>query len=98
MSEMENKLNAEQLEAVTGGTNGDDVPVTTIKPRWVEVTASSLNCRYWPDGPIAKIYEKGHRLKVDAVTKDNLWYRLLIYDPKGGNCYGFIYKKYTREI
>ena len=51
-----------------------------------------------PNGEIAKIYEKGHKLKVDGITADGEWYRLLIYDPKGGTCYAYIYKKYTEKI
>lgn len=97
MSEFENKLNEEELDQVTGGKSAN-VVVKPITPIWVEVTSSSLNCRYTPDGAIAKIYEKGHRLKVDGITSDGLWYRLLINDPRGGTCYGFIYKKYTRKI
>ncbi|MDO5456563.1 MAG: hypothetical protein Q4F25_06580 [Eubacteriales bacterium] len=97
MNEMENnKLNDEMLENVTGGKSGR-VSVRPITPKWVIVTSSSLNCRYSPDGEIAKIYERGHRLKVDGITTDGLWYRLWIYDPRGGECYGYIYKQYTRN-
>ena len=94
-----NKLNESELSAVDGGAAGASaVKVRPIKPIWVEVTSSSLNCRYEPWGEIAKIYEKGHRLKVDGITADGEWYRLLIYDPRGGTCYAYIYKQYTRRI
>ena len=78
MSEIENKLNVEDLEQVTGGVGRQEIRVKAITPRWVKVTASSLNCRYTPNGPIAKTYEYGHKLKVDGITADGLWYRLLI--------------------
>ena len=83
---------------VTGGAAKAEVKVRPITPIWVRVTASSLNCRYTPNGEIAKIYEKGHKLKVDGITTDGEWYRLLIYDPKGGTCYAYIAKKYTEKI
>ena len=95
---MENKISEEELNEVTGGVGQADVKVKPITPIWVRVTASSLNCRYTPNGEIAKIYEKGHKLKVDGITADGEWYRLLIYDPKGGTCYAYIYKKYTEKI
>lgn len=82
MSEMENKLNVEDLEQVTGGVARQEIHVKAITPRWVKVTASSLNCRYTPNGPIAKTYEYGHKLKVDGITSDGEWYRLLINDPR----------------
>ena len=97
MSNFENKLNEEELDQVTGGKSAN-VSVKPITPLWIEVTASSLNCRYTPNGPIAKIYERGHRLKVDGITTDGKWYRLLINDPRGGTCYAFIYKLYTRKF
>lgn len=97
---MNNKLNPEELNDVTGGVSrgrGDArVKVRDIYPTWVIVTANSLNCRYSPNGEIAKVYEKGHRLKVNGITADGEWYRLLIYDPRGGTCDGYIYKAYTR--
>ena len=96
---MENKISAEELNEVTGGVGAaSSVKVRPITPIWVRVTASSLNCRYTPNGEIAKIYERGHKLKVDGITEDGEWYRLLIYDPKGGTCYAYIYKKYTEKI
>ena len=96
---MENKISAEELNEVTGGVGAaSSVKVRPITPIWVRVTASSLNCRYTPNGEIAKIYEKGHKLKVDGITTDGEWYRLLIYDPKGGTCYAYIAKKYTEKI
>ncbi len=99
MSEMmENKLNAEELNQVAGGTAREEINVRPIKPIWVKVTASSLNCRYTPNGPIAKTYEYGHKLKVDGITEDGKWYRLLINDPRGGTCYGFIFKQYTEVL
>ena len=88
---MENKLNAEELTEVTGGVGRQEINVKSI-------TASSLNCRYTPNGPIAKTYEYGHKLKVDGITTDGKWYRLLINDPRGGTCYAFIYKEYTQKI
>ena len=95
---MENKLNAEELNGITGGVGRQEIDVKAITPIWVMVTASSLNCRYTPDGPIAKTYEYGHKLKVDGITTDGKWYRLLINDPRGGTCYAFIYKEYTKKI
>ena len=95
---MENKLNAEELNGITGGVGRQEIDVKAITPIWVRVTASSLNCRYTPDGPIAKTYEYGHKLKVDGITTDGKWYRLLINDPRGGTCYAFIYKEYTKKI
>ena len=93
-----NKMTDEQLNQVTGGNDGrgdGTFSVYDITPRWVRVTSSSLNCRYWPNGEIAKTYERGHRLKVDGITTDGKWYRLWIYNPQGGECYGYIYKDYT---
>lgn len=98
MSEMENKLNVEDLEQVTGGVGRQEIRVKAITPRWVKVTASSLNCRYTPNGPIIKTYEHGHKLKVDGITGDGQWYRLLVNDPRGGTIYGFIFKEYTERI
>ena len=95
---MENKINEQELQEVTGGVGAARVSVKPITPIWVRVTASSLNCRYTPNGEIAKIYERGHKLKVDGITTDGEWYRLLIYDPKGGTCYAYIAKKYTEKI
>ena len=94
---MNNKLNAEELKGITGGVGRQEIDVKAITPIWVMVTASSLNCRYTPDGPIAKTYEYGHKLKVDGITTDGKWYRLLINDPRGGTCYAFIYKEYTKR-
>ena len=66
-----NKLNESELSAVDGGAaEASAVKVRPIEPIWVEVTSSSLNCRYTPNGEIAKVYEKGHRLKVDGITED----------------------------
>ena len=91
-----NKLSDIELEAATGGVaKKGEIKVRPITPIWVKVTASALNCRYTPNGEVAKVYEKGHRLKVDGITADGEWYRLLIYDPKGGTCYAFIAKRYT---
>ena len=94
----ENKISEAELNEVTGGVGEAGVKVRPINPIWVRVTASSLNCRYTPNGEIAKVYEKGHKLKVDGITADGEWYRLLIYDPKGGTCYAYIFKKYTEKI
>ena len=95
---MENKIGEEELNEVTGGVGAAEVKVRPITPIWVRVTSSSLNCRYTPNGEIAKIYEKGHKLKVDGITTDGNWYRLLIYNPNGGTCYGYIAKQYTQRI
>ena len=95
---MENKMNAEELSEVTGGRTAQSYRVRPINPIWVRVTASSLNCRYTPNGRIAKIYERGHKLKVDGITDDGVWYRLLINDPQGGTCYAYICKQYTERI
>lgn len=94
---MENKISEAELNEVSGGVGAAEVKVRPITPIWVRVTASSLNCRYAPNGEIAKIYEKGHKLKVDGITADGEWYRLLIYDPKGGTCYAYIAKRYTEK-
>ena len=76
MSEfMENKISEEALSEVTGGVGQAEVKVKPITPIWVRVTASSLNCRYTPNGEIAKIYERGHKLKVDGITADGEWPR-----------------------
>ena len=58
---MENKLNADELEAVAGGMEREEIHVRPIKPMWVKVTASSLNCRYTPITEDGKWY----RLLVD---------------------------------
>ena len=93
------KLNESELSAVDGGVaEASAVKVRPIEPIWVEVTASALKCRYTPWGEVAKVYERGHRLKVDGITGDGEWYRLLIYNPKGGTCYAYIYKQYTKRI
>ena len=64
-----NKLNESELSAVDGGVaSASGFKVRPIKPIWIKVTASSLNCRYTPWGEIAKVYERGHRLKVDGIT------------------------------
>ena len=67
---MENKIGEEELNEVTGGRTAQSYRVRPINPIWVRVTASSLNCRYTPNGKIAKIYERGHKLKVDGITTD----------------------------
>ena len=96
MSEMNEKLNSEQLDQVTGGNDGmGEVSVIDIYPMWVIVTASELNCRYTPNGKVAKVFKRGRELKVDGITMDGKWYRLWIYYPKGGECYGYIFKDYT---
>ena len=96
---MENKINEETLNEVTGGAGIGEAPaefkVRPIQRTRIRVTASSLHCRYTPNGPIAKDYERGHILYVDGITADGLWYRLLINDPRGGTCYAYIYKQYT---
>ena len=92
------KMNEEELDEVSGGTAQAAVKVKAITPIWVRVTSSSLNCRYTPGGKIAKVYEKGHKLKVDGITTDGNWYRLLINDYGGGACYAYVAKKYTREL
>ena len=94
------ELRREELEKVAGGNDGmgGDFSVYDTTPVWVRVTASTLNCRYTPNGEIAKTYEYGHKLKVDGITTDGLWYRLWIYNPQGGECYGYIYKAYTEPI
>ena len=80
MSELNNKLNIDALEQVTGGNDGtgEGFSVRDIQPIWVRVTSSTLNCRYTPNGRIAKVYERGHKLKVDGITLDGEWYRLWI--------------------
>jgi hypothetical protein len=95
MSEMMDKMNAEELNEVTGGVGRQEIIVKAITPIWVKVTASSLNCRYTPNGKVAKVFKRGRELKVDGITMDGKWYRLWIYDPKGGECYGYIFKDYT---
>ncbi len=96
-------LDDEALEKVVGGTtagvNGSSAGIRPITPTWVMVTASTLNCRYGPStsAAIARKYNSGHKLKVDGISTDGNWYRLMIYDPRGGTCYGYIYKIYTEE-
>ena len=67
MSEMENnKINEQQLENVAGGNDGrgeGTYSAYDITPRWIRVTASELNARYWPNGEVAKVYKRGDRLK-----------------------------------
>ena len=62
MSEMENnKINEEQLDNVAGGNEGrgeGTYSAYDITPRWIRVTASELNARYWPNGEVAKVYVK----------------------------------------
>ena len=96
---MNNKINEEELNAVSGGVGSAGVKVIPITPIWVRVTASSLNCRYTPNGEIAKVFNHGHKLKVDGITTDGLWYRLWILDPiNGGECAGYIYAEYTLDL
>ena len=99
-NELNNELSYKVLDQVTGGNDGmgGSFSVYDITPVWVMVTATSLNCRYSPNGEIAKVYEYGHRLQVNGITTDGLWYRLWIYNPKGGECNGYIYKQYTQLI
>jgi hypothetical protein len=98
MTDINNNINDEALDQVVGGNDGHTgFSVRDITPMWVRVTSSTLNCRYWPDGDIAKTYEYGHKLKVDGITTDGLWYKLWIYDPRGGECNGYIYKQYTER-
>ena len=84
MSEMENnKINEEQLDNVAGGNDGrgeGTYSAYDISPRWIRVT---------------KVYKRGDRLKVDGITTDGKWYRFWMYDPKGGECNGYIFKAYT---
>ena len=35
------------------------------------------------------------RVTVDGITTDGKWYRFWMYDPKGGECNGYIFKAYT---
>lgn len=100
MSEINDRLNEKQLDQVVGGLGrgDDDYDVIDIGPYWVRVTVNDLKCRYWPNGEIAKSYDAGHELKIDGVTTDGNWYRLWIYDPRGGECYGYIWKDYTETI
>ena len=99
---MENKLDAEELDAVSGGTDSGlyEIEVIPIEPYWIKVTASLLNCRNIPSlkGGIIKKYEYGHKLKVNGITSDGKWYRLLVNDPHGGMIYGFIFKAFTEEL
>ena len=86
MSEENKKLNDEELKQIAGGNDGmgdGTFSVVDIPDTWVRVTASELNCRYWPNG---------------SITTDGLWYRLWIYNPQGGECNGYIYKAYTEPI
>ena len=94
------KLNSESLEQVTGGNDGmgEYFSVIDIVPIWVKVRSSSLYCRYTPNGEIAKVFEHSHKLKVDGITTDGLWYRTMILDPMGGECAGYVFKEYTEEL
>lgn len=78
---------------------GETFSVIDITPKWIKVRSSSLNCRYTPNGEIAKVFNHGHKLKVDGITTDGLWYRLWILDPiNGGECAGYIYAEYTLDL
>ena len=80
------KLDESMLDEVSGGVGAASVGVRDINPYWVRTTArSGLKCRLAPN-------------KVNGITTDGEWYRLLCYHPEGGTCYGFIYKKYTERI
>ena len=83
------KLNDELLDEVSGGVGAASVGVRDVGPYWVRTTAR---------GKVLKTYEYGHKLKINGITTDGEWYRLLCYHPEGGTCYGFIYKKYTERI
>ena len=100
MSEInDKKLNEELLEEVTGGVSEQSIGCRDVGPYWVRVTArSGLKCRLAPNGKVLKTYEYGHKLKINGLTTDGKWYRLLCYHPEGGTCYGFIYKEYTERI
>ena len=100
MSEInDKKLNEELLEEVTGGVSEQSIGCRDVGPYWVRVTArSGLKCRLAPNGKVLKTYEYGHKLKINGITTDGKWYRLLCYHPEGGTCYGFIYKEYTERI
>ena len=101
MSEMINsKLDSEALEQVAGGNDGmgEYFSVIDITPKWVKVRSSSLYCRYTPNGEIAKVFEHAHKLKVDGITTDGLWYRTWIEDPNGGQCAGYIFREYTLDL
>ena len=71
MSELKNKkLNEEELASVAGGNDGmgdGTFSCYDIAPVWVMVTADSLNCRYWPNGQIAKTYEYGQGSQTQSV-------------------------------
>ena len=93
------KLDESMLEEVTGGVGAASVGVRDIGPYWVRTTArSGLKCRLAPNGKVLKTYEYGHKLKINGITTDGKWYRLLCYHPEGGTCYGFIAKEYTERI
>ena len=100
MSEInDKKLNEELLEEVTGGVSEQSIGCRDVGPYWVRVTArSGLKCRLAPNGKVLKTYEYGHKLKINGLTTDGKWYRLLCYNPEGGTCYGFIAKEYTERI
>lgn len=100
MSELnDKKLSEELLEEVTGGVNEQSIGCRDVGPYWVRVTArSGLKCRLAPNGKVLKTYEYGHKLKINGLTTDGKWYRLLCYHPEGGTCYGFIAKEYTERI
>ena len=100
MSEInDKKLNEELLEEVTGGVSEQSIGCRDVGPYWVRVTArSGLKCRLAPNGKVLKTYGYGHKLKINGLTTDGKWYRLLCYHPEGGTCYGFIAKEYTERI
>ena len=91
------KLDESMLDEVSGGVGAASVGVRDVGPYWVRTTArSGLKCRLAPNGKVLKTYEYGHKLKINGITTDGEWYRLLCYHPE--TCYGFIYKKYTERI
>ncbi len=105
MSEMNemNKLPDEALDVVSGGVNRGrgGVGCRDCAPYWIRTTAKNgLHCRLAPStsAKILKTYEYGHRLKINGITTDGEWYRLLCNHPEGGTCYGFIYKAYTERV
>ena len=97
MSENMNKITDDMLEKVSGGVSnlGKGSAARTITPMWVEVTASELNCREYPNGPILMQYKKGTKLLVDRMSKDGEWYGMEINVPGGGTRVGYVNASYV---
>ncbi len=99
MSDSIKKINDVDLEKVSGGVSelGSGSAAKKITPKWVEVTATTLNIREYPNGPIIGSYSKGDKILVDRMSKDGLWYGFENYLPTGGKSVGYVSAQYVRD-